>query len=54
MRAALEAVRAATTLPLDAGLDAERRAYEACLTSEDRREALQAFAEKRAPIFRGR
>jgi methylglutaconyl-CoA hydratase len=54
MRAALEAVRAAGALPLDAGLDAERRAYEACLTSDDRREALRAFAEKRAPIFRGR
>jgi methylglutaconyl-CoA hydratase len=54
MRAALEAVRAATALPLDAGLDAERRAYEACLVSEDRREALRAFAEKRAPVFRGR
>jgi methylglutaconyl-CoA hydratase len=54
MKAALEAVRAAPSLPLDAGLDAERRAYEICLTSEDRREALRAFAEKRAPSFRGR
>lgn len=53
MRAALEAVRA-SGLPLDAGLDAERRAYETCLTSEDRREALRAFAEKRAPVFHGR
>jgi len=53
MRAALSAVRAAQTLPLEAGLDAERRAYEACLTSDDRREALRAFAEKRKPVFRG-
>jgi enoyl-CoA hydratase/carnithine racemase len=51
MRAALSAVRAAQTLPLDAGLDAERRAYETCLTSDDRREALRAFAEKRKPTF---
>jgi methylglutaconyl-CoA hydratase len=54
MRAALEAVRAAVTLPLDAGLDAERHAYERCLVSEDRREALRAFAEKRKPAFEGR
>lgn len=53
MRAALAAVRAAQSLPLDAGLDAERRAYETCLTSDDRREALRAFAEKRKPVFRG-
>ena len=53
LRAALEAVRAATHLPLDAGLDAERRGYERCLTSEDRREALRAFAEKRTPVFKG-
>ena len=53
MRAALAAVRAAQALPLDAGLDAERRAYETCLTSDDRREALRAFAEKRKPVFGG-
>jgi len=53
-RAALAAVRAARELPLDEGLAFEQRAYEACLTSEDRREALQAFAEKRKPVFRGR
>jgi enoyl-CoA hydratase/carnithine racemase len=54
VRAALEAVRAATALPLDAGLEAERRAYEACLVSEDRKEALAAFRVKRKPVFRGR
>jgi methylglutaconyl-CoA hydratase len=54
MRAALEAVRAAATQPLDAGLELERLAYERCLTSEDRREALRAFAEQRKPIFRGK
>jgi methylglutaconyl-CoA hydratase len=54
MRAALEALRAAAVLPLQEGLEAERRAYEACLVSEDRKEALAAFAEKRKPVFRGR
>ena len=54
MRAALEAVRAAATTPLAEGLVAELAAYEACLVSEDRKEALAAFAEKRKPNFRGR
>ena len=53
-RAALRALRAADRLDLDAGLEFERGCYEACLTSEDRVEALAAFAEKRRPIFKGR
>jgi enoyl-CoA hydratase/carnithine racemase len=53
-RAALSALRAAREVPLAEGLDLERRLYEACLASDDRREALTAFAEKRKPVFRGR
>jgi enoyl-CoA hydratase/carnithine racemase len=53
-RAALRAVRAALDLPLPEGLELERNAYEACLASEDRREALAAFAAKRKPVFQGR
>jgi methylglutaconyl-CoA hydratase len=53
-RAALRALRAAERLDLDAGLNFELSCYEACLTSEDRLEALAAFAEKRPPVFKGR
>jgi len=51
--AALTALRAAE-LPLQEGLAVELRAYEDCLYSEDRREGLRAFAEKRPPNYRGR
>lgn len=53
-RAALRALRAADRLDVDAGLEFELACYEPCLVSDDRREALQAFAEKREPVFKGR
>lgn len=52
--AALRALRAADRLDIDAGLEFELACYEECLTSEDRVEALNAFAEKREPVFKGR
>lgn len=52
--AALAALDLALELPLDQGLQRERREYEKCLQSEDRKEALLAFGEKRAPRFQGR
>jgi methylglutaconyl-CoA hydratase len=36
------------------GEDAENEAYEVVLGTEDRIEALKAFAEKRGPVFKGR
>jgi len=53
-RAALAAVRAAERLPLEQGLDFERAAYERCLDSADRDEALLALSEKRPPRFQGK
>jgi enoyl-CoA hydratase/carnithine racemase len=53
-RAALRSLRAAERLDLDAGLEFELACYETCLSSEDRLEALAAFAEKRPAIFKGR
>jgi methylglutaconyl-CoA hydratase len=52
-RAALRSLRAAERLDLDAGLEFELACYETCLSSEDRLEALAAFAEKRRPVFKG-
>lgn len=54
IRAALGAIRGAATRELGAGLALERAAYEECLNSEDRVEALAAFSEKRRPVFKGR
>ena len=54
IRAAVTAMRGAATRDLRAGLALERAAYEQCLASEDRVEALAAFSEKRRPVFKGR
>jgi methylglutaconyl-CoA hydratase len=54
LSAALEAIDAARDLTLEAGLKRESELYEKCLVTDDRREALAAFAEKRRPLFRGR
>jgi enoyl-CoA hydratase/carnithine racemase len=51
--AALRAIRAAS-LPLEQGLAVELAAYRECLGSEDRREALLAFQERRKARFQGR
>lgn len=52
--AALGAIDASFDVPLAHGLALERVFYDETLRSEDRLEALRAFAEKRRPAFRGR
>ncbi|HCP48543.1 MAG TPA: enoyl-CoA hydratase [Deltaproteobacteria bacterium] len=53
VRAARDAVERALDLPLPDGLVYERECYDRTLDTEDRLEALAAFAEKRPPIYKG-
>ena len=52
LRAALEAVRAGAGQPLEAGLRAESEQFERIALSEDAREGIAAFLQKRQPVFR--
>ena len=52
--AALEAIDRALDVTIELGLELEKVSYDKTIVSEDRREALAAFAEKRRPRFQGR
>jgi enoyl-CoA hydratase len=54
IKAAKEAVLKAANTPLDEGLDYERKSFYLLFASEDRREGMQAFLEKRKPEFKGK
>ncbi len=54
VRLAKAAVNEAFELPLEDGLRREREAFARAFGSEDAREGLAAFVEKRRPSFRGR
>ncbi len=52
--AAKRAIDEGFPLPLADALALEAACYEEVLASDDRNEGLAAFAEKRAPVFKGR
>ncbi|MEY9590876.1 enoyl-CoA hydratase [Bradyrhizobium yuanmingense] len=51
---AKESIQAAYETPLSAGLAIERRAIRYAFTTNDQKEGMAAFVEKRQPIFSGR
>jgi enoyl-CoA hydratase/carnithine racemase len=53
LAAALTALDGSVDVSLEEGLRLERACYERTLGTADRREALEAFAQKRKPRFRG-
>jgi enoyl-CoA hydratase len=52
--AAKAAVNRAEELPIEAGLEFERRNFYLLFATEEQREGMAAFAEKRAPQWKGR
>jgi enoyl-CoA hydratase len=54
VRAAKRSVLAAAELPLAAGLRAEREAFFDLFATDDQREGMRAFQEKRTPVWTGR
>ncbi|MFY4774258.1 enoyl-CoA hydratase-related protein [Metabacillus sp. RGM 3146] len=48
------AIKNGLNADLHTGLQIERKAYEITIPTEDRVEALQAFSEKRKPVFKGK
>ncbi len=54
VRAAKAAIDQGGELPMTQGLEVEARCYERVLPTQDRVEALAAFAEKRKPRYAGR
>lgn len=54
LRLTKQAVSAAFEMPLRAGLEHEKELFLAAFASEDGREGVRAFVEKRKPDFKGR
>lgn len=54
LRLAKEVLLKSYEMPLEAALDLERKAFALLAATEDRAEGINAFKEKRQPIFTGR
>jgi enoyl-CoA hydratase len=54
IKAAKQAVLKSANLPLDEGLDFERKSFFLLFASEVRTEGMKAFLEKRKPLFKGK
>ncbi len=54
VRAIKEVVQAGGDAPLDTALMLERKAFQVLFDSEDQKEGMRAFLEKRPPVFRGK
>lgn len=54
VRQAKRAIQSGFGLPLEQGLAKEYEAYQVVLASQDRLEGLQAFREKRPPVYQGK
>ena len=49
-----EVVLTGQDCPLDAALNLERKAFDLLFDTEDQKEGMRAFIEKRKPVFEGR
>lgn len=54
LRQAKKAINLGCDVDLQTGLQIESLCYQQLITTEDRQEGLQAFSEKRPPVYRGR
>ena len=54
IRLATEAIDLALNSTLDAGLEFERKAFYLLFATEDKKEGVDAFVNKRKPVFKGR